>query len=69
MDSLHLAIERQRFQSEYREILRRMVAGAERWLAVAESCGAQPEGADELRREVAECRKELASFGGRAPAP
>lgn len=62
-----LSRERERFRLEYLSILEKMIARAERRLAKLAACGLTPPDAEEIEREIAECRKDLAFFRRRTP--
>jgi len=68
MDAFQLSSERERFRLEYIGILKKIIARGERWLTQAESWALRPAGSDDLKREIAECRKELAWLNRRSPA-
>jgi hypothetical protein len=62
MNVLELSQRRERFRSEYVGILKEIIAGAEKLLARAAAEGVEPAGAEDLRREILECRRDLAYF-------
>jgi hypothetical protein len=68
MDSLHLRRRREEFRLEYIGVLKKLIADGERWLNQAAAWGVKPAGLDELKHEIAECRKELAWLTRRSPA-
>lgn len=60
--------EREVFRLEYIRLLKRLIARGEQWLAQAESWGVKPLGVADLKREIEECRKDLAFFSKGRPA-